>query len=341
MRFRLVKRRVARTAARRARKHLQSYLDEFVFRFNRRRTRHAAVRSLLGIGAGHAPLSCKVVISPERIDSVKSSAPLTELHSRFKIDCGILMRRPAAFVPIVLAVAAIILAPAAGAPEQDTREQGPTKIKRCQTIDQPGSYKLVNNLNATGNCLVITTEGVTVDLGGFAITGDGTGTAMTGPPAPMETIPQTRTIVRNGDISHFALATNLSGTVEGLRVTSNGKGIFVAVGIVRGNTAQFNGSAGIGLVDGVVTGNLVVANDTGIFVEEAGVITGNQAAGNKIGIDVRGTGSTLISNIADGNSEIGLRVGCPSNLSQNTAVGNGTNLVLNGTTCHNEDNVAP
>jgi transposase-like protein len=32
------------------RKHLQSYLDEFVFRFNRRRTRHAAFRALLGIG---------------------------------------------------------------------------------------------------------------------------------------------------------------------------------------------------------------------------------------------------------------------------------------------------
>jgi hypothetical protein len=30
---------------------LQSYLDEFVFRFNRRRARHAAFRSLLGIAA--------------------------------------------------------------------------------------------------------------------------------------------------------------------------------------------------------------------------------------------------------------------------------------------------
>src|SRR5512132_4334139 len=30
------------------RKHLQSYLDEFAFRFNRRQTRHAAFRSLLG-----------------------------------------------------------------------------------------------------------------------------------------------------------------------------------------------------------------------------------------------------------------------------------------------------
>ena len=47
------------------RKHLQSYLDEFVFRFNRRRTRHAAFRSLLGIAASHAPLSYKMLISPE------------------------------------------------------------------------------------------------------------------------------------------------------------------------------------------------------------------------------------------------------------------------------------
>jgi hypothetical protein len=47
------------------RQHLQSYLDEFVFRFNRRRTRHAAFRSLLGIAAHHQPLSCKMSISPE------------------------------------------------------------------------------------------------------------------------------------------------------------------------------------------------------------------------------------------------------------------------------------
>src|SRR5467141_1051241 len=47
------------------RKHLQSYLDEFVFRFKRRRTRHAAFRSLLGIAAAHQPLSYKMLISPE------------------------------------------------------------------------------------------------------------------------------------------------------------------------------------------------------------------------------------------------------------------------------------
>ena len=43
----------------------QTYLDEFVFRFNRRRTRRAAFRSLLGIAAAHPPLRYKMLISPE------------------------------------------------------------------------------------------------------------------------------------------------------------------------------------------------------------------------------------------------------------------------------------
>jgi ISXO2-like transposase domain/Transposase zinc-ribbon domain len=47
------------------RQHLQSYLDEFVFRFNRRRTRHAAFRSLLGIAAACGPLTYNMLIAPE------------------------------------------------------------------------------------------------------------------------------------------------------------------------------------------------------------------------------------------------------------------------------------
>jgi hypothetical protein len=46
-------------------KHLQAYLDEFVFRFNRRRTRHAAFRSLLAIGLILKPITYKMLISPE------------------------------------------------------------------------------------------------------------------------------------------------------------------------------------------------------------------------------------------------------------------------------------
>ncbi len=46
-------------------KHLQSYLDEFTFRFNRRRTRPAAFRSLLGIAARRQPVTYKMLIAAE------------------------------------------------------------------------------------------------------------------------------------------------------------------------------------------------------------------------------------------------------------------------------------
>ena len=46
-------------------KHLQSYLDEFVFRFNRRRSRHAGFRSLLGTSIRAKPITYKMLISPE------------------------------------------------------------------------------------------------------------------------------------------------------------------------------------------------------------------------------------------------------------------------------------
>jgi ISXO2-like transposase domain len=47
------------------RRHLQSYLDEFVCRFNRRRNRHAAFRSLLGLAAARKPITYNILISPE------------------------------------------------------------------------------------------------------------------------------------------------------------------------------------------------------------------------------------------------------------------------------------
>ena len=47
------------------RKHLRSYLDEFVFRFNRRRTRNAAFRSLLSIGLITKPITYEMLIRRE------------------------------------------------------------------------------------------------------------------------------------------------------------------------------------------------------------------------------------------------------------------------------------
>lgn len=74
------------------------------------------------------------------------------------------MTRPAALFSIALALGATILVPAASARE-------PTPIKACQTISKPGSYELANNLTATGDCLLIATDFVTIDLAGFLISG--------------------------------------------------------------------------------------------------------------------------------------------------------------------------
>jgi hypothetical protein len=47
------------------RKNVQAYLDEFMFRFNRRRTRHAAFWTLLGIGVVTKPVTYKMLIRPD------------------------------------------------------------------------------------------------------------------------------------------------------------------------------------------------------------------------------------------------------------------------------------
>jgi hypothetical protein len=42
-------------------KHLAAYFEEFVFRFNRRKNRHAAFATLLRLGAMHAPVTYKML----------------------------------------------------------------------------------------------------------------------------------------------------------------------------------------------------------------------------------------------------------------------------------------
>ncbi len=45
-------------------KHFQTYLDEFVFRFNRRRSHHAAFKTLLGLATNKTSMTYKMLIMP-------------------------------------------------------------------------------------------------------------------------------------------------------------------------------------------------------------------------------------------------------------------------------------
>jgi prepilin-type processing-associated H-X9-DG protein len=152
------------------------------------------------------------------------------------------MRKSAALFPISLALGVIILAPGAGARE-------PTPLRKCQTISQPGSYELADNLTTNGDCLVITADFVTIDLAGFTISGGTGGTGILATPSSGEL----RGIaVRNGSISNFGEGVNLAfadgSIVEGLRVSGppafGGIGI-IAQGIIKGNTAVSIAATGI------------------------------------------------------------------------------------------------
>ena len=156
------------------------------------------------------------------------------------------MERSSALFPIALAVVgAVMPAPWASAQAQE----GSIEIEKCQTIDKPGSYKLVKNLTFTGSsgaCLMITASGVTLDLAGFTISG------RANPPFIESTAilgsGDLRGIaVQNGSVSGFQIGIDLGSAtgslVEKLRVfnfipiitTTRGPTGIIASGIVRSN----------------------------------------------------------------------------------------------------------
>jgi hypothetical protein len=230
-----------------------------------------------------------------------------------------------------ITLAATLASLPAGAQAQDARE-GPIEIDKCQTISQPGSYKLVNNLTATGSagsvCLSITANSVMIDLAGFMIA-SGESVFLW---AAIEAGNNTSGItVRNGSIlGPFVAGVRLDGdgsTVEGLRVSGAMSVGIVATGIVRGNTA-----VGLSVPSG---------RAGGIGIDATGVITGNYVSGNEgVGI-IAGQGSTVIGNTATKSSvDFGMEVLCPSNVTDNTITGNQVgNLSLQGKGCNNTNNV--
>jgi hypothetical protein len=240
------------------------------------------------------------------------------------------MTRPAPFFVIALALGAMILVPRVAA-RADTREEGPTEIEKCQTIDKPGSYKLVRNLTFSvpsggGDCLSITADFVTIDLAGFSI-------SVLGGAGPGGGISSDRDgiIVRNGSISgpslgllqHGVSLLGFASLVEGVRV----------------NFAVFFGISASGIVKGNTVTRTTAISGTGIFA--TGTVTGNLVVGNRNGMAI-GQGSTVIGNTVTGNVDVGIFVDCPSNVTDNTAVNNGqANLVLGGNGCNNTNNVAP
>jgi hypothetical protein len=205
------------------------------------------------------------------------------------------MRRTAAFFPtFLLTIGSLVLAPSGGA-RADSQGEGPIEIDKCQTISQPGSYRLVNNLTfgiEAGTCLSITASFVTIDLAGFAINGPAIGQSAAVAIAA-DADDSVGIAVKNGSIAGFSNGVFLRGTVsvvEGLRVSCRignrgapcDMGIF-ASGIVRGNTVVgFVAAANFGAAiraTGIVTGNFMSGSASGIEAGQGSTVTGNTVVG--------------------------------------------------------------
>ena len=221
-----------------------------------------------------------------------------------------------------VALAAALVSPPAWA--------DPTVITACQTISQPGSYKLVGNLAITGGagCLIVAADDVTIDLAGFSIIGQQAGAG------GIQSVPYLfghGIAVRNGSISGFTdgvgLEDDTSSIVEGMRVSGTpgqqGSGI-IAQGIVKGNVVS-GMNIGIQAITGTIADNYVENFADGIFAQAGSTLIGN----------------TVINNNPATGYTTGLVVTCPSNVINNTATGSNNNLFMIGDGCNNTNNVAP
>lgn len=232
---------------------------------------------------------------------------------------------------------------------QDVQNEGATPIFACGTIDTPGSYVVVQNLDAIGDCLVVAADNVTIDLGGHVLAGDGTGEGIK---VSFAGAFRSNVAVRNGTVTGFGDGVALFGVVDArvsdVRALSNGgTGIRVDKGsTVTGCTAAENGDNGIQTETGsTVTGNTARNNgQAGIRVNALSTVAGNTAMENgSVGIHVFNNGGTVTGNTASFNDNVGLSILCPSNVIGNTALFNsGGNLILAGSgTCNDIDNLAP
>ena len=229
------------------------------------------------------------------------------------------------------AVAAALASPALAAP---------TKISSCpKVITQPGLYEVQDNLDSVGTCITVRTDSVTIDLGGYRIRGDGTGSAVFAQGGGFF-----NTTVRNGTVMNFRIGIDLmSGSVDNVSSLNNtNAGILVATGAIRNSRAEGNTNQyGIVISTGsTVTGNVVVGNLLGILASPGSIVHGNAVFGNAQGGIVSGSpGASITNNSVMNNGSWGIMVTCPSLLLANTVLNQTSNMALTGVGCKDEHNV--
>jgi len=195
----------------------------------------------------------------------------------------------------------------------------PKPIAACgTTISAPGSYLVTQNLtsaNTTVPCINVTASGVTIDLGGFVLTGIGGSSGIAASAGPLN--------ISNGIIRSFSIGINApvkDVTVSSVTLLGHHGG-----GAVLGDNAEVtdseflnNSGNGLSLVSNALVADCIMAGNggSGLFAGGSGaVVTASVAsedggAVNNPGFTTAGH-ATLSGNAANANTFAGFmdRVG--------------------------------
>ena len=178
-----------------------------------------------------------------------------------------------------------------------------TPISSALTITNAGSYYLTTNISvASGNAITISTNDVTLDLNGFAVTA-GTGGKGIVVPGTQRNISIRQGVVRNCPSDGISAGTVNGGLFSDLVLANNGGG-----GLAAGpNSVVQNCSA--------------LTNGTGIGVGEGSMVIHCTARGNNSGIGA-GQYCMVTACVASYNGGDGIAVGLGSTVSDCLAANN-------------------
>jgi parallel beta-helix repeat protein len=220
------------------------------------------------------------------------------------------------------------------------------------TISSPGFYYITKDLSCSGaHGIIISADNVTVDLMGFSLSGDGTGSYdgiyMSG---------RANVEIRNGTVRNFGLdgIHETSSVAKGHRVINirardNGnRGINVLSknSLVERCTSMGNGSYGIVAGNGsTITGNTCYTNsDYGIYAYSGVTVTGNTCYYNSSYGIYANTGATVTGNTCRDNEDHGIWASTGSTVTGNTCYSNDSDGIhtdigatVTGNTCSSND----
>lgn len=205
---------------------------------------------------------------------------------------------------------------------------GPTEVRECRTIDEPGEYRLAGNLQASsGDCLVVTAGNVSIDGAGYTVTGAGTdqGTAVVvAPSTDVAGNVAVRDLTATGARRGLRVADVSGLTLSG--VDADGNGAFglqleAVDGATVTNSRARRNAVGVDLPDstGITLRNVVVRNNRGPGVTTAFATSGLRVVNSRLsdngarGVFLQGDGDALLRGLnASANGGTGIHLQAPN-----------------------------